>query len=112
MLGILQNCMHPQLIRWTANREVRGSNRGQGRNLVRDFCSTCGVLRLLANVAMMSTLTAHCQWEDETVRERTGHLPSYAVANNMSSVSVSVRKDDVYLHPVLEFWTYTHCYMH
>src|SRR6218665_3452131 len=29
-------------------------------------------LRLLANSAMMSTLTAHCQWEDETVRERTG----------------------------------------
>src|SRR6218665_1504884 len=26
---------------WTANREVRGSNPGQDRNLVRDFCSTC-----------------------------------------------------------------------
>jgi len=40
-------------------------------------------LRPLANSAMMSTLTAHCQWEDETVRERTGHPPSYAVAKKM-----------------------------
>src|SRR6218665_4179681 len=29
------------LARSTANREVRGSNPGQGRNLVRDFCFTC-----------------------------------------------------------------------
>jgi len=28
----------------------------------------------------MSTLTAHCQWKDEVVRERTGHPPSYAKA--------------------------------
>jgi len=39
----------------------------------------------LANSATMSTLTAHCQWEGETVRERTGHLPSYAEAKNMKS---------------------------
>jgi len=25
----------------TSNREVRGSKPGHGRNLVRDFCSTC-----------------------------------------------------------------------
>jgi len=37
-------------------------------------------LRPLANSAMMSTLTIHCQWEDEMVRERTGHLSSYAEA--------------------------------
>ena len=30
----------------------------------------------LANLAMMSTLTPRCQWEDETVRERTGHRSS------------------------------------
>ena len=30
-----------------------------------------------AKSAMMSTLTTHCQWEDETVRERTGHLNHY-----------------------------------
>jgi len=32
----------------------------------------------IANSAMMSTLNVHCQWEDEMVRERTGHPPSYA----------------------------------
>jgi len=37
----------------------------------------------------MSTLTVHCQWEDETVRERTGHLPSYAEAKKMKSSSLS-----------------------
>src|SRR5688572_29769169 len=26
---------------------------------------------------MMSTLTIHCRWEDETARERTRHPPSY-----------------------------------
>ena len=28
---------------WTANQEVQGSNPGQGRNLVLDFCSTCAL---------------------------------------------------------------------
>jgi len=32
---------------------------------------------------MMSTLTTHCQGEDETVRERTGHPPSYTEAKKM-----------------------------
>jgi len=32
---------------------------------------------------MMSTRTAHCQWEDRTVRERTGHPSSYAEAKKM-----------------------------
>ena len=58
---------------WTANQEVLGSNCGLGRNLVRDFCP-------LANSAMMDTLTMHCHWEDEMVRERTGHSPSYTQA--------------------------------
>ena len=31
----------------------------------------------LANSSMMSMQTIHCQWVDETVRERTGHPPSY-----------------------------------
>ena len=42
----------------------------------------------LANSAMMITLTAHCQWEDETVRERTGHPPSYAVVKKMKSLTL------------------------
>jgi len=37
---------------------------------------------------MTSTLTALCQWEGETVRERTGHPPSYAVANKMKSLTL------------------------
>ena len=37
---------------------------------------------------MMSTLTVHCQWEDEMVRERTGHLPSYAEAKKMRSLTL------------------------
>jgi len=60
---------------------VYNCNPSQGRNLVRGFCSTW------ANSAMMSTLTAHCQWEDETVMERNGHPPSYAVAKKMKSLT-------------------------
>jgi len=37
---------------------------------------------------MMSTLTVHCQWEDETVREMTGHPPSYAEAKKMKSLTL------------------------
>ena len=43
-------------------------------------------LRPLANSAMMSTLTIHCQWEDETVRERTSHPPSCADAKKTASL--------------------------
>jgi len=43
-----------------------------------------------ANSAMMSTLTVHCQCEDEVVRERTGHLPSYAKAKKMKSLTLHV----------------------
>src|SRR6218665_3236402 len=40
-------------------------------------------LHPLANSAIMSTLTVHCQWEEEMVRERTGHLPSCAKAKKV-----------------------------
>ena len=78
---------------WTANSEVWGSNPGQGRNLVRDFWLH---LRPLAHLAMISTLTAHCRWEDETVRERTGHPPSYSkviVWPRYAYCSFSIRSD-------------------
>ena len=42
----------------------------------------------LTNSTMMSTLTAHCQWEDETVRKRAGHPLSYAVAKKMKSLTL------------------------
>src|SRR6218665_1801871 len=45
----------------------------------------------LANSAMMSTLTAHCQWEDEMVRGRTGHPPSYAEAKKMKLLTLHTR---------------------
>jgi len=70
-----------QLMCWTTIREVQGSTPGQGRNLDRVSCSTFAPL---TNSAMASTLTGHCQWEDETVRERTGRLPSYAERNSKS----------------------------
>ena len=43
----------------------------------------------LANSAMMSTRTVHCQWEGETVRERTGHPPSYGEAKKMKSLELN-----------------------
>src|SRR6218665_1047484 len=45
-------------------------------------------LRLLANSAMMSTLSVHCQWKDETERERTGPPPSYAEAKKIKSLTL------------------------
>ena len=42
----------------------------------------------LANSAIMSTLNVHCQWEDETVRERTGHPAPYAEAKKMKSLTL------------------------
>ena len=42
----------------------------------------------LDNSAMMSTLTIHCQWEDETVRERTGHPSSHAETKKMKLLTL------------------------
>jgi len=38
------------------------------------WCCNC-FFGMVTNSAMVSTLIAHCQWEDETVRERTGQWP-------------------------------------
>ena len=64
----------------TAYREFRVQTPAS-TNLVLDFCSTSSAP--LANLAMMSTLTVYCRWEDETARERTGHPSSYANAERM-----------------------------
>jgi len=45
-------------------------------------------LRPITNSAIISTLTAHCQWEDEAARERTGNPPSYAKAKKMKSLTL------------------------
>jgi len=42
----------------------------------------------LANSALISTLPVHCQWEDETAGERTGHPPSYAEAKKMKLLTL------------------------
>src|SRR6218665_2375979 len=45
-------------------------------------------LHPLANSAIMSTLIIRCQWVDESVRERTGHPPSYVEAKRMKLLSL------------------------
>ena len=45
-------------------------------------------LLLLCPSAMMSALTIHCQWEDEMVREKIGHLPTYAEAKKMTLLTL------------------------
>jgi len=39
---------------------------------------------------MMSTVTVHCQWEDETARDRTGKLPSYAEFKKMKLLKLHI----------------------
>jgi len=41
-----------------------------------------------ANSVTMSTLTAHCRWEDEMARDRPGHSPSYAFAEEESNEKI------------------------
>src|SRR6218665_1049509 len=42
----------------------------------------------LDNSTTMSTLIIHCWWEDETVRERPGHPPSYAEAKKIKLLTL------------------------
>ena len=44
----------------------------------------------LGNSAMMSTLTVHCQWEDETVREWTARPSSYTEAKKMKLLALHI----------------------
>ena len=67
---------------WFDNHEVRGSNPGQGRNLVRDFCSTCAPSQLSYDDY---TVSGKMRWWG---KERTGHPPSYAVAKKMKSLTL------------------------
>ena len=56
---------------------------GSGRNL----SEISAPLALLANSAMMSTLTVYCEREDETMKKWTGNLSSYAVAKKTKSLT-------------------------
>ena len=42
----------------------------------------------IANSALLRTLTVHCHWEDEVLRERTGRLPSFAEAKKMKLLTL------------------------
>ena len=51
---------------WAANSEVWGSNPGHGRNLVRDFCSTCAPSQLSYDEYTDCTLSASVgRWDGE-----------------------------------------------
>src|SRR5688572_18414807 len=67
------------------NSRGRGFKSRQGRKYLLRFMIN---LRSLSNSAIMSTLTVHCRWEDETTRERTGHPSSYAKAKKLKSVTL------------------------
>jgi len=68
-----------------------GFGRSQRSTSLEPAGLVCLRIPLLANSAMMSTLTAVCQREDETVRERSGHPPSYAVAKKMKSLTLNTQ---------------------
>jgi len=55
---------------------------------------------------MMITLTAHYQWEDETMRERTGHPPLYAMAKKMKSLTLHTHGC---LRAWLKVWSSSSC---
>ena len=46
------------------------------------------LLAPLTNSVIMSTLTIHCQWEEETFRDRTGRQPSHAKAKKVKSLTL------------------------
>src|SRR6218665_40474 len=79
--GFAWDCAETQ---WLARRTVKFKSRPGQKFGLRFLLH----LRLLANSAMMSALTICCQWEDEMVRERIGHLPSYAEAKKAKSLTL------------------------
>lgn len=54
--------------------------RGRGSNL-----------HPLANSAVMSTGTLHCEWEDQAVWERSGQPPASAEAKKLKSLTLHIR---------------------
>lgn len=43
----------------------------------------------LAKSSIMSTLTMHCQWEDQTAKKGTGHPSSFSKANKNEVTNAS-----------------------
>ena len=53
------------------------------------FCRETFVVNLLSrNYWVHWSVTIHCHWKEETVRERTGQLPSYAEDKKMKSLTL------------------------
>ena len=52
-----------------------------------DYCNDCDTV--VHEEVQLLALSAHYQWEDETVWERTGHPPSYAEAKKMKSITLN-----------------------
>ena len=71
------------LVCWTARRDAGDSNPARVEILFKISFPHAP----LANWTLMSSW-AHCQWDDETVRKRIGHPPSYAKAKKMKSLTL------------------------
>jgi len=71
------------LVCWTASRDAGDSNPARVEILFKISFPHAP----LANWTLMSSW-AHCQWDDETVRKRIGHPPSYAKAKKMKSLTL------------------------
>ena len=68
---------------WTVNREVGVQNPARAEISLEISAPSAP----LANSAM-SALTAHCRWDEETLKERIGHQPSYVEAKKMKSLTL------------------------
>ena len=77
--GIVQPAERPAL-----TRKVGGSNPLRSRI----FCTISASPVPLSQLNMISTLTVHCCWEDETERERAGNPPSNAEAKKSESLTL------------------------
>src|SRR6218665_991019 len=53
-----------------------------------DWCALQEALYKFIDTIQYNTLTAHCQLEDETVMEKTGHPSSYAEAKKIKLLTL------------------------
>ena len=67
---------------------MKSSNSGQGRNVLE-------IGAPLANSAIVSTLTVHGRWEDETTREWTASVLAIKGLRDCSSYSYSYLIDTI-----------------
>lgn len=72
----------------TVDDEVEGSNPDRAE-ISLEILTFVARLRPLANSVAMSTLTLHCRWDIQTVRERTGHrIPAMPSVGKMKSLTL------------------------